>query len=63
MTKKILINEKVEQLNKILNGFEKDEFDLDRGIEEYKNAKEIIKEIESELNAKELELKEINSGE
>lgn len=63
MTKKFLINEKIEQLNKILSGFEKDEFDLDKGIEEYKKAKEIIKEIENELNLKELELKEINSEE
>lgn len=61
MTKKIKINEKLEELKKIIDGFEKNEFDLDSGMERYKQAIEIIKGLEKELSARELELKEVRS--
>lgn len=61
MAKKLKINEKLEELNKILDNFEKSQPDLDQSIEDYKNATKIIKDLEAELSSRELELKEIRS--
>jgi exodeoxyribonuclease VII small subunit len=61
-TKKLKITEKLAELNKILESFEKNQPDLDKSIEDYKKATKIIKELEQELSAKELELKEIRTN-
>ena len=61
MLKKTLISNKLKALDEIVNKFEKENVDLDDGIEQYKQAVELIKGIEKELNQSELELKEIRS--
>ena len=61
MSKKTLISNKLKALDEIVNKFEKEDVDLDDGIEQYKQAVELIKGIEKELNQSELELKEIRS--
>lgn len=61
MSKKTLISNKLKALDEIVNKFEKEDVDLDDGIEQYKQAVELIKGIEKELNQRELELKEIRS--
>lgn len=50
MSKNVMINEKIETLNKNVEWFYSDEFSLDSAIDEYKKAIELAKEIESDLN-------------
>lgn len=59
--KKILIQDKINELDKLVEYFEQDEsnFNLDQGIEKYEQAMKIVSEIKKDLHSYELKIKEI----
>lgn len=50
MTKQNL-NQKIQELDKKVEWFNSDEFELDRAVEQYKEALELAKEIEEDLQS------------
>lgn len=50
MSEKETINQKIERLNKEIEWFYGDDFDLGKAAENYKESIELVKEIEKDLN-------------
>ena len=50
MAEKITLNQKIENLNKKAEWFYSDEFNLENAVNNYKEAIELAKEIEKDLN-------------
>ncbi|MBD3362972.1 exodeoxyribonuclease VII small subunit [Candidatus Dojkabacteria bacterium] len=59
MAKKKKIEEKIKDLDQIIEMFESGEVGLEEGVEHFKKGKKIIKEIKNELESIELEIKQI----
>lgn len=45
------LNQKIQELDKKVEWFNSDEFELDRAVEQYKEALELAKEIEEDLQS------------
>lgn len=50
MSEKETINQKIERLNKEIEWFYGDDFDLGKATENYKKSVKLVKEIEEDLN-------------
>ncbi|MBU0976156.1 MAG: exodeoxyribonuclease VII small subunit [Patescibacteria group bacterium] len=61
-TKKEKINIKLEELEKIVKEFEKGDVGIEEGIEEYKKAAKLIKEIRDELEASRVKIEEVKEN-
>lgn len=61
-SKRIEIDSQLKKLEQIIKKFEKGEIGLDEGIDEYKKAAKLIKEIKKELTSREVEIKKVSES-
>lgn len=60
--RKIKIEDKVDELNKLVKKFEDGKIGIEEGISEYEKGMKIIKDIRKELESLELKIEEISNN-
>lgn len=61
-SRKIKIEKNLKALEEIVSRFEKGDFGIAKGIEEYEKASKLIKDIKKELSSLELKIEEIRES-
>lgn len=61
-TKRKKIEDKVKELDKLVEQFESGKLGIEEGIKEYEKASKVIKDIKGELESLEVKIEEIREG-